>query len=147
MFNRKTHVTFQLLIGIVYIVLNFWELKKDFVSLLSLIDAILLQLKLYLCIMEELLLVQLEPGKLKLSKILEELSVFTSSSPIVEINTDQQIWLKYLKDWSNQVYGVVLTNSIESIQKSYLSLQVKSNQSLWLKSKIYQNFGFLKKSL
>jgi len=40
--NRKTHVTFQLLIGIVYIVLNFWELKKDFVSLLSLIDAILL---------------------------------------------------------------------------------------------------------
>jgi hypothetical protein len=65
--------------------------------------------------MEELLLVQLEPGKLKLSKILEELSVFTSSSPIVEINTDQQIWLKYLKDWSNQVYGVVLTNSIESI--------------------------------
>jgi len=39
--NKKILVIFQSPIGIVYTAMNFWEPKKDFVSLLLLIDAIL----------------------------------------------------------------------------------------------------------
>lgn len=127
-------VLFLLLIGILPTHMNSQVLRNVYVSLLLLIDVILLQLRLCLCTMVVHLLVLPVLVRLKLSRILVELWVSSSSSPTVLINTDTEIWLRSLRVWFRVVFGVVSMNSIVLIWKSCLSQQCKSNLSPLLES-------------
>lgn len=127
-------VLFQLPIGILLTHMNSWVLRNVCVSLLLLIDVILLQLRLCLCTTVVHLLVPLVLVRLKLSRILVELWVSSSSSPTVLINIDTEIWLRSSRVWFRVVFGVASMNSIVLIWKSCLSQQCKSNLSPLLES-------------
>lgn len=127
-------VLFLLPIGILLTHMNSWVLRNVYVSLLLLIDAILLQLRLCLCTTVVHLLVPLVLVRLKLSRILVELWVSSSSSPTVLINIDTEIWLRSSRVWFRVVFGVASMNSIVLIWKSCLSQQCKSNLSPLLES-------------
>jgi hypothetical protein len=93
---------------------NSWELRRDFVSLLSLIDATLLCHKHLVCSMVVLQLVQPELVKQKLSRILEEPSVFSSLSSTALMSISTEIWLRSSRVFANQDFGVASMSSTES---------------------------------
>lgn len=114
-------------IGILLTLMNSWVLRNVCALLLLLIDVTSLWLRLCLCTMVVLPLVLQVLVRLRLSRILVELWVFSSSLPIVQINIDIVIWLRSSRVSSRVVFGVVSMNSIVSIWKSCLSWLCKSN--------------------
>jgi hypothetical protein len=119
--------------------MNSWELRRDFVSLLSLIDATLLCHKHLVCSMVVLQLVQPELVKQKLSKILEEPWVFSSLSSTALMSISTEIWLRSSRVFANQDFGVASMSSTESLSLLSLSSLLKSNLSLKPRNLILRN--------
>ena len=61
------------------------------------------------------------------------------------INIDQKIWLKFSKDLSKVVFGVVLMSLTVLILKYFQLSHLKLNQLQQLRNKMLKNFGSLKK--
>jgi hypothetical protein len=116
--------------------MNSWVPRRDFVLLLSLIDVTSHCPKLLVCSLVELQLVRPELVKQKLSRILEELSVFSSLSSTAPMSINIEIWLRSSRVFANQDFGVASMSSTESHLLLSLSSLLKSSLSLKLKNLI-----------
>jgi len=113
--------------------------KRDFVSLLLLIDATSRFLKLWVCFMVEPQLVQQELERQKLSRILDVLLVFSSLSPTAQMSTSSETWPRSSRVFANLVFGVASMSSTESLSQPSLWLPLRLSQLPKPKSKMCQD--------
>ena len=130
---------FALLMSLSCMLMSSSEQKKDFVSLVSPISAISPFLRLLVCTMVVLQLVQPEQEKQRQSRILDVLSVFMSSSPTALMSTSIEIWLRFSKVFPNLDFGAASMSSTESLSQLFLSLQLKLSQSHLLRNKVLRD--------
>jgi hypothetical protein len=130
---------FALLMSLSCMLTSSSEQKKDFVSQVSPISAISPFLRLLVCTMVVLQLVQPEQEKQRQSRILDVLSVFMSSSPTALMSTSIEIWLRFSKVFPNLDFGAASMNSTESLSQLFLSLQLKLSQSHLLRNKVLRD--------
>jgi hypothetical protein len=109
--------------------------KKDFALQVSQINAILLYLRLLVCTTVEHQLVQPEQVKQRLSRILDALLVFMSSSPTALMSISTETWLRSSKVFPNLDFGVASMNSTEFLSQLFLSSLLRLSQSPWQRNK------------